>query len=56
MLDWLLELPVDILFPLEAVGECSGELESGGELTETMYGDSGLLLLLLLPAGPPPLW
>ena len=46
MLDWLLELlPVEILFPLtEAVGECSGELESGGELTETMYGESGLLL------------
>jgi hypothetical protein len=35
MLDWLLELPVDILFPLD-VGEWLGEVGSGGEFTETM--------------------
>ena len=46
VLDWLLELPVETLLPLELVicplevGECSGEAE-GGELTETMYGEIG---------------
>ena len=48
VLDWLLELPVETLLPLELVicplevGECSGEAE-GGELTETMYGEIGFV-------------
>lgn len=51
MLDWLLELPVDTLLPLDAemvaVGEWSLGGELGGLLTETMYGLMGLFVLLV---------
>ena len=55
LLDWLLELPVETLLPLELVmcplevGEWSGEAD-GGELTDTMYGEMGFEPLL------PPFW